>query len=1161
MLNKQLFDRDPTTYAIPNDGVSKVTQLPESPETEDERRLWAVAKYECESFVCDGSYHEGLRRILEAYLKNLSQPTQKAVWVHGFYGCGKSHLVRILQFLWSDVQFPDGSTARGLVTVPQDISDALRELTQASKSRGGLWSAADAMSSSGGNDARAAILGVVLKAAGLPERINQAQFDIWVREAGWYEAICAGLAEDKRDYRTEVNHLFVSPWLARQLMSACPEFASSEQDALTKIQAQFPDVRTVSTDLMISMMRRVLDLKSERKGKLPCTLLVLDELQQYIGDSDQRTTSVQDAVEACVSEFGSAVLLVGTGQSALQATPLLSKLTDRFTIPVELKDDDVEKVLQQTVLLKSPQGTSAINQALEGCAGEIDRHFGGTKLAGAAGDAARLAPDYPLLPTRRRFWEAVMRAVRAGTAGQLRTQLRLAFEAAQATADDPVGNVIGADYVYTQQRGSFVQNATLLREIDETIQRLDDGTPDGRLRSRICATVWLIGLLPEDVGLRATADSIADALVTELPAGSAGMRQRVQEMLKELEQAGGGHEQKAAVLVCTNGAYRMQTAEGAEWDLEYRQKLAQLRSDTAAIGRDRDEAISAAIKSAAGKIKLMQGESKMPRSLEVTFGDEPPSQTNHVPVWVQTGWDASEAEGRKAAAQAKTESPVVFVFVPRQDDEDIRANLAGKRAASTVLDQKGEPGTDGGRVARAGIRNRLENHTETVAELVNRAVDSAKIFQGGGTEVAQQIDFQAALDFAAKASLTRLFPRFKDADSSDWAKVINKARNGDPNPLEAIRHTGAPEQHPVCKALLEQLGVGASKGVDLRRQFAAPPFGWGRDAVDGALFALLASGLVKATKSGATVAATQLDQIKLQQTEFRAETSVITTQQRLAIRKLISSAGIACVSGEEAVKAPLLLQRLKELADGAGGDAPLPPRPPTAHIVEMEPLSGNELVLKLFEERERLDADRTRWQELGELARKRRPSWERLRELMKHADGLPVHADAAQQAAALESNRLLLSDPDPVAPLIQSLVTALRDAVNAARQKHLESFGGLDDLLNSDTWKKLPEQKQREILQRHQLGPVPELKAGTEDELMEELRQRPIRSWEDRTAAIGARVAQAMLDAERELQPAARPFSVPKRKVANEQELDAYLTEVREKVIEIIQQGNPVVLS
>ena len=123
MLNREVFTKDPTTFTIPNDGVTVVGD-PEKPEQ------WDVLRYELTAFVCEGEYRSGLVRVLSTYLGHLAKPKQPAVWVSGFYGSGKSHFVRVLQYLWNNVTLPDGAQARGLTKLPTEVSELLTELTK-----------------------------------------------------------------------------------------------------------------------------------------------------------------------------------------------------------------------------------------------------------------------------------------------------------------------------------------------------------------------------------------------------------------------------------------------------------------------------------------------------------------------------------------------------------------------------------------------------------------------------------------------------------------------------------------------------------------------------------------------------------------------------------------------------------------------------------------------------------------------------------------------------------------------------------------------------------------------------------------------------------------------------------------------------------------------
>ncbi len=183
LTNRELFHRDPTDTKIPNDGVAKVVR----PETAQQ---WDVLGWELRSFVCDGQYARGLERILDSFLKNLSQAQQPAVWVSGFYGSGKSHLVRVLEHLWNDVELPGGDRARDIVTLPDDVRDHLAELSTAGKRLGGLWSAAGTLAAGKSDAVRLAFLSVLFESAGLPEEYACTVHDLGTRERLPREGAC-----------------------------------------------------------------------------------------------------------------------------------------------------------------------------------------------------------------------------------------------------------------------------------------------------------------------------------------------------------------------------------------------------------------------------------------------------------------------------------------------------------------------------------------------------------------------------------------------------------------------------------------------------------------------------------------------------------------------------------------------------------------------------------------------------------------------------------------------------------------------------------------------------------------------------------------------------------------------------------------------------------
>ena len=96
MNNRDIFARDPKVHKLQNDGVANVTEG----TTENEV---VTLRYELEHFVCEGQYEDGLIRILKSYIDHLGSTAQPAAWVSGFYGSGKSHLLKMLRHLWVNI--------------------------------------------------------------------------------------------------------------------------------------------------------------------------------------------------------------------------------------------------------------------------------------------------------------------------------------------------------------------------------------------------------------------------------------------------------------------------------------------------------------------------------------------------------------------------------------------------------------------------------------------------------------------------------------------------------------------------------------------------------------------------------------------------------------------------------------------------------------------------------------------------------------------------------------------------------------------------------------------------------------------------------------------------------------------------------------------------
>jgi hypothetical protein len=1153
ITNRELFYRDPTGTKIPNDGVAKVMR----PDTDQQ---WDVLKWELTSFVCEGEYERGLERILSSFLTNLSQAQQPAVWVSGFYGSGKSHLVRVLEYLWRDVAFPGGQTSRTLVTLPDDIRDHLAELSTAAKRLGGLWSAAGTLGAGKSDAVRLAFLSVLFDSAGLPEQYPLARFMIWAKENGYLEAVQSSVEKAGKSLEKEVHNLYVSPLIAQGLLSAEPTLGESVKDVHQLLTKQFPPTaKDITDDEMFQVMDDVLRLQSTTPGKLPLTLVVLDEMQQYIAEDNEKALTVQNIVEGCSARFESQLLFVATGQSALTATPTLQKLTDRFAVQVALSDKDVESVVREVILRKQPEHVEELKSSLDNVSGEIDRHLGGTQLAPRAADKQDLVPDYPLLPTRRRFWELALRAIdRAGKAGVLRTQLKIVHEAAKAVAGRSVGNVVGGDFIYEQQSPGMLQSGVLLKEIDELIRTLRTEGEDGSLKSRIAALIFLISQIPPktmggETGLRATAAFIADLMVEDLAQDGANLRKRVPELLDELAQE--GH------LMRIEDEYRLQTEEGAEWEKDYRRALAATRDDASRMSQFRNERLLHAVDVTLGGLKLTHGTSKTPRKLDLHWGqDEPSTSEGNIPVWIRDEWSATEATVKKSAAEAGDDSPIVFVLLPKRDADQIKETAASYLAAEETL-RRPTPQTDEGKAAQRAMKTRLVSEDERLTALFQEVVAHARVFQGGGNEVTTA-NLRDAVETAAGRALIRLFPRFEPGDNANWGKVVTKARDGAPDALEAIGYQGEPTTNGVCKEVLSATSAGGVRGADLHKRFGGPPYGWPKDAINGAILVLFAAGNIGAKQDGKELnGPKELPQTQIGKVTLYKEDEPPSVAQKLAVRGLLTAANIVYESGQEGSQVPALLQRLKDLASRAGGPPPLPELPDTGHIDALLSLGGNQRFRAVADDHVKLGEDLARWRALEHQRERREATWRDLQRLLRHAEGLPIAATVRLTAEAIEAGRQLLDDPDPIKPLLGELSEALRKELKRRSEElAMAQREALDELDAWSEWTKLDSSVRQSIIQDVTLTPTGAPDISTDENLLRVLDAIPLRGWQDRLSLVPNRRDQARQRAAKLLEPESVTVTVPSATIKSDDDLKAYLEALRERVQPHLDANRTVII-
>jgi hypothetical protein len=253
---------------------------------------------------------------------------------------------------------------------------------------------------------------------------------------------------------------------------------------------------------------------------------------------------------------------------------------------------------------------------------------------------------------------------------------------------------------------------------------------------------------------------------------------------------------------------------------------------------------------------------------------------------------------------------------------------------------------------------------------------------------------------------------------------------------------------------------------------------------------------------------------------------------------------------------------MRGLADQAGGDTPKPARPDTSTLDEIRLTGGNEQLLALYNRREELGGNIDSWTELADRIAKRWPDWTVLKRLMANASSLQDAEVIRAQMQTIEQQRQLLEEPDLVAPLVANLTQLLRRELNKLLGQYDCGYTeGLKRLANDSNWQQLqPEQRDKLISEQllHESA-RPTIEVQSTSDVLTTLEKCPLSMFAERVAAMPARFDNVVSAAAKLCEPQAQLIQVPRRTLKTEEEIDAWVDDVKQQLKAALQNG-PIVL-
>ncbi|MEB2363921.1 MAG: hypothetical protein OZ929_21485, partial [Bryobacterales bacterium] len=279
-------------------------------------------------------------------------------------------------------------------------------------------------------------------------------------------------------------------------------------------------------------------------------------------------------------------------------------------------------------------------------------------------------------------------------------------------------------------------------------------------------------------------------------------------------------------------------------------------------------------------------------------------------------------------------------------------------------------------------------------------------------------------------------------------------------------------------------------------------------------------------------------------------------QDRNALRALYQEVDVKAKGDELDAKAPEFFAALLTLASEAGGEAPTPARPTVTDIEDIRKLVGNDRLSALRAKESDIKARIAEWKKSRDGISKREPAWQILERLASHAGILPEAQQCLTQRDAIRSGRMLLADPDPVAPLRSTLADLLRQALIATQQAQEAAYQtAVDGLSANDTWQKLSPADQTRILGEVGLRAPAKPDTSNDNALLSELDAISLSARRAEAEAIPQRATKAVQSAAKLLKPKTQFVKLQPSLLETEADVDAWLADQRTAILNMLAAG------
>lgn len=508
-------------------------------KADDESSLYV----ELNEYVLTDEVAKRLEHFLDAYN---DYHGANGVWVSGFFGSGKSHLLKMLALIMEN-RSVDGSTALDifLPKIPKEdelLRAALKKAV-AIPSKSILFNIdqkADIISKSQTDALLSVFVKVFNEMCGYFGKQGYiAHFERDLDSRNQLEAFKASYQQhaNKPWERGREQALLESGNIARAYAEITGEDPALAKGILDKYRAQY----SVSIEDFSEQVKAWLD-KKPANFRLN---FFVDEVGQYIAENTKLMTNLQTVAESLATKCQGRAWIIVTAQEDMnsvlgdmnkQQSNDFSKIQARFANRLKLTSADVAEVIQKRLLSKNEIGAELLATTYEQQFNNFKTLFefadGGQQYSNFR-DAEHFTYCYPFVPYQFPLFQAAIRGLslhngfegKANSVGE-RSMLGVFRDVAIAIDNEPVGQLATFDRMFEGIRGAL--KSTIQSAINNAERHLGD-----EYTVRVLKALFLVKYVKE---FKATLRNLSVLMLERFGDDLPAQRKRIEAALNLLEQ-------------------------------------------------------------------------------------------------------------------------------------------------------------------------------------------------------------------------------------------------------------------------------------------------------------------------------------------------------------------------------------------------------------------------------------------------------------------------------------------------------------------------------------------------------------------------------------------------------------------------------------------------